>query len=73
MPKNVCPNTYAQIWACALNLDFNLAKYQYFHCLLCTEEDHEMFRKLRRKFKKVMNEKMRLNVVDESDTSLISK
>ena len=37
-----------------------------------TEENHEMFRKLRRKFKKVINEKMRLNVdLDESDTSLI--
>ena len=38
-----------------------------------TEEDHEMFRKYRSKFKKIMNEKMRLNVVDESDPSLISK
>ena len=38
-----------------------------------TEEDLEMFRKYRSKFKKVMTEKMRLNVVDESDTSLISK
>ena len=38
-----------------------------------TEEDHEMYRSLRRKYKKIVNEKMRLNVVDESDTSLISK
>ena len=38
-----------------------------------TEEDHEKFRKLRSKFKKVMNEKMRLNVIDDSDTTLISK
>ena len=38
-----------------------------------TEEDHQKFRKLRKDFKKIMNEKMRLNVEDESDTSLISK
>ena len=38
-----------------------------------TEEDHHKFRKLRKEFKKIMNEKMRLNVEDESDTSLISK
>ena len=38
-----------------------------------TEEDHELFRKYRSKFKKVMNDKMRLNVVDESDPFLISK
>ena len=38
-----------------------------------TEEDHEKFKSLRSKFKKVMNEKMRLNVVDESDPTLISK
>ena len=38
-----------------------------------TEEDWEKFRKFRSKFKKVMNEKMRLNVVDESDPTLISK
>ena len=37
------------------------------------EEDHEKFKSLRSKFKKVMNEKMRLNVVDESDPTLISK
>ena len=35
-----------------------------------TEEDHVKFRKLRSKFKKAMDEKMRLNVVDESDPSL---
>ena len=33
----------------------------------------DKFRKLRRNFKKVMNEKMRLNVVDDSDPALISK
>ena len=38
-----------------------------------TEEDHEMFRKLRSKYKKVMNEKMRMNVIDDSDPFLISK
>ena len=38
-----------------------------------TEEDHQKFRKLRKDFKKIMNEKMRLNVKDESDTSLNSK
>ena len=38
-----------------------------------TEEDHEKFRKFRKKFKTLMNEKMRLNVVDESDPFLISK
>ena len=38
-----------------------------------TEEDHHKFRKLRKEFKNIMNEKMRLNVEDESDTSLISK
>ena len=38
-----------------------------------TEEDHQKFRKLRKYFKKIMKEKMRLNVEDESDTSLISK
>ena len=36
-----------------------------------TEEDHQKFRKLRKDFKKTMNEKMRLNVEDESDTSLM--
>ena len=38
-----------------------------------TEEDHQKFRTLRKDFKKIMNEKMRLNVEDESDISLISK
>ena len=38
-----------------------------------TEEDHQKFRKLRKDCKKIMNEKMRLNVEDESDTSLITK
>ena len=38
-----------------------------------TEEDHQKFRKFRKDFKKIMNEKMWLNVEDESDTSLISK
>ena len=33
----------------------------------------DKFRKLRKNFKKVMNEKMRLNVVDDSDPALISK
>ena len=33
----------------------------------------DKFRKLRRNFKKVMNEKMRLNVVNDSDPALISK
>ena len=35
-----------------------------------TEEDHQKFRELRKGFKKIMNEKMQLNVEDESDTSL---
>ena len=38
-----------------------------------TEEDHEIFRKLRRDFKKIMDNKLRLNVEDDSDPSLISK
>ena len=38
-----------------------------------SEEDHENFRRFRSKFKKVMTEKMRLNVMDDSDPSLISK
>ena len=38
-----------------------------------TEEDHKKFCKLRSDFKKIMNQKMRLNVEDESDSSLISK
>ena len=38
-----------------------------------TEEDHQKLRKLREDFKKIMNGKMRLNVEDASDTSLISK
>ena len=35
-----------------------------------TEEDHQKFRKLKKDFKKIMNEKTRLNVEDKSDTSL---
>ena len=38
-----------------------------------TEEDQQKFCKLRKKFKKIMDEKMRLNVEDDSDPSLISK
>lgn len=38
-----------------------------------TEEDHKKYRKLRSDFKNIMEQKMRLNVVDESDKSLISK
>ena len=38
-----------------------------------TEEDHNNFRKSRKKFKKVIDEKMRLNVEDDSDPSFISK
>ena len=38
-----------------------------------TEEDYEKFRKLRKQFKKIMDEKMRLNVEDDTDPSLISK
>ena len=38
-----------------------------------TEKDHQKFRKLRKDFKKITNKKMRLNVEDESDKSLISK
>ena len=38
-----------------------------------TESDHEKFRSLRKKFKQVMNEKMRLNVEDDLDPALISK
>ena len=37
------------------------------------ESDLNMFRKLRKDFKNVMNEKMRLNVEDDSDPALISK
>ena len=38
-----------------------------------TEEDNEKLRNSRKKFKKLMDEKMRLNVEDDSDPSLISK
>ena len=38
-----------------------------------TDEDHEKFRKLRREYKKIMDQKMRLNVEDDADPSLISK
>ena len=38
-----------------------------------TEEDHQNFRKLRKKLKKTLDEKMRLNVEDDTDPSLISK
>ena len=38
-----------------------------------TDEDHVKFRKLRKKFKKIMDDKMRLNVEDDTDPSLISK
>ena len=38
-----------------------------------TEEDHQKFRKLRSDFKKIMDQKMRFTVEDESDSSLISK
>ena len=38
-----------------------------------TEEDHQKFCKLRKDFKKLINDKMRLNVEDKSDISLISK
>ena len=38
-----------------------------------TEEDHEKFRKLRTDFKKIMDNKMRLSVDDDSDPALISK
>ena len=38
-----------------------------------TEEDHEKFRAFRKKFKKVMDEKLRMNVEDDSDPALISK
>ena len=38
-----------------------------------TESDLEKFRSLRKKFKQVMNEKMRLNVEDDLDPALISK
>ena len=38
-----------------------------------TEEDHRKFCRLRSEFKKIMNEKMRLNVVDDTDPALISK
>ena len=32
-----------------------------------TEEDHRKFCRLRSDFKKIMNDKMRLNVVDDTD------
>ena len=38
-----------------------------------SESDLNKFRSLRKQFKKTMNEKMRLNVEDDTDTSLISK
>ena len=38
-----------------------------------SESDLEKFRSLRKKFKGIMNEKMRLNVEDDSDNALISK
>ena len=38
-----------------------------------TEQDHEKFRKLRSDFKKIMDQKMRLHVEDDSDPALISK
>ena len=38
-----------------------------------TEDDHRKFCRLRSDFKKIMNEKMRLNVVDDTDPALISK
>ena len=38
-----------------------------------TEENHRKFCRLRSDFKKIMNEKMRLNVVDDTDPALISK
>ena len=38
-----------------------------------TEDDHRKFCRLRSNFKKIMNEKMRLNVVDDTDPALISK
>lgn len=37
------------------------------------EHDHDRFRECRKLFKNKMNEKMRLNFVDDSDNSLISK
>ena len=38
-----------------------------------SESDLQKFRSLRKQFKKTMNEKMRLNVQDDSDPALISK
>ena len=38
-----------------------------------TEADHEKFRKFRSDFKKIMDQKMRLHVEDDSDPALISK
>ena len=38
-----------------------------------TDEDHKKFCQLRSDFKKIMDEKMRLNVEDETDPALISK
>ena len=38
-----------------------------------SESDLNKFRSLRKQFKRTMNEKMRLNVEDDSDTALISK
>ena len=44
-----------------------------FNCPSGTEEDHQNVCQLRSYIKKVMNEKMRLNVEDEIYPSLISK
>ena len=38
-----------------------------------TEEDHQNFRKIRKTLKKTLDEKMRLNVKDDTNPSLISK
>ena len=75
-PKNTVHDQFQPPWfdaECENILKENENKRSVANSETGTEEDHQNFRKLRKELKKTLDEKMKLNVKDDKDPSIISK